>query len=477
MNPRSTPYPHAATYTIVAVGLLTFLICMATPFSGDDWVYYDAAVGRNLLGWIANGVGHWLTTNGRLANIGFTPLLVAPKWLLSAVCAFFAALMYAEAARATKVKRLCGGFALMVALLTIALPWWDSMWMFDCQFNYVFAAAFCLWAVRMMWHAPQKAVWHRLAAVGCFAAGMMHEAASLPLCIAGAVYLWAGGRRPDKPLAIAFALGTAVVTFSPGIWMRAAEATPPDDTLFNLLIYSDLAAAFVTIGLLSMAVSAKHRQRLRQLLATPAGLFAIAAVVSMVISLASGIVGRSGWFAEIYAFIVIISFCRRWLDRVALAATLVVLAIPLIQLLFVWVTQSAAYDEYQQYEQEYSKSPDGVVYIDYTRDDQWPALALNRIRGVLDPDDSYLHLTLRNHLDPAKPLPVLLPTEAQGVNSDSTLRCGDIITTTLPPDATTRADGLILCHRNGRQWVIQPYRHGSHHLYHLSPRQQDPGDR
>lgn len=477
MTSHSTPYSHVAMFTIVAVGLITFFICLVTPFSGDDWVYYDAARGRNLFGWIANGVGHWLTTNGRLANIGFTPLLVAPKWLLSAVCGFFAALMYAEAVRAASVKRLCGGFALMVALLTIALPWWDSMWMFDCQFNYVFAAALCLWAVRMMWHAPQKAVWHRLAVVGCFAAGMMHEAASLPLCIAGVVYLWAGGRRPDKLLAIAFALGTAVVTFSPGIWMRAAEATPPDDALFNLLLQSDLAAAIVAFILLFMAVIAKHRQRLRQYLATTTGLFAVAAVVSMAISLASGIVGRSGWFAEIYAFIVIVSFCRRWLDRVAPAATFLVLAILLIQLLFVWGTQSAAYDEYQQYEQEYSKSPDGVVYIDYTRDDQWPVLALNRIRGVLDPDDSYLHQTLARHLGAAKPLPVLLPTEAQGISTDSTLRCGDIITTILPPDALTRADGLILCHRAGRQWVIQPYRHGSHQLYHLSPRQLDPGDR
>ena len=477
MTSHSTPYPNAATYTIVAVGLITFFICLVTPFSGDDWVYYDAAHGRNLLGWIANGVGHWLTTNGRLANIGFTPLLVAPKWLLSAVCGFFAALMYAEAARAAKVMRLCGGFALMTALLTIALPWWDSMWMFDCQFNYVFAAALCLWAVRMMWHAPQKAVWHRLAVVGCFAAGMMHEAASLPLCIAGAVYLWAGGRRPDKILATAFALGTAVVTFSPGIWMRAAGEHTADASLLMLLFESDLAAAIVALVLLFMAVRAKHRQRLRQYLATTTGLFAVAAVVSMAISLASGIVGRSGWFAEIYAFIVIISFCRQWLDRVKPVATFVVLAIPLLQLLFVWVTQSAAYDEYQQYEQEYSKSPDGVVYIDYTRDDQWPVLALNRIRGVLDPDDRYLHQTLARHLGADKPLPVLLPTEAQGISTDSTLRCGDIITTTLPPDALTRADGLILCHRAGRQWVIQPYRHGSHHLYHLSPRQLDPGDR
>ncbi|MGN0224311.1 MAG: DUF6056 family protein [Muribaculaceae bacterium] len=477
MTNHSSTTRRWATYTIVAVGLLTFFICLVTPFSGDDWVYYDAAHGRNLLGWIANGVGHWLTTNGRLANIGFTPLLVAPKWLLSAVCAFFAALMYAEAARAAKVMRLCGGFALMTVLLTIALPWWDSMWMFDCQFNYVFAAALCLWAVRMLWHAPQKTVWRWLAAAVCLAAGMMHEAASLPLCIAGAVYLWAGGPRPDKLLATAFAIGTAVVTFSPGIWMRAVEATPPDDTLFNLLIHSDLAASFVAIGLLFMSVSAKHRQHLRRYLATTIGLFAVAAVVSMAISLASGIVGRSGWFAEIYAFIVIISFGHTWLERLKPAATLVALAIPLIQLLFVWNTQSAAYDEYQRYEQAYRNSKDGVVYIDYTRDDQWPALALNRIRGVLDPDDCYLHLTLRNHIDPAKPLPVVLPTEAQGISTDSILRCGDIITTTLPPDAVTRPDGLRLCHRNGREWVIQPYRRAGRQLYHLSSRQLDPGDR
>lgn len=457
--------------------LITFIICIYTPLSGDDLVYYDAANGRNFFGWIANGVGHWLTTNGRLANIGFTPLLVAPKWLLSAVCAFFAALMYAEAVRAAKVMRLCGGFALMTAMLTIALPWWDSMWMFDCQFNYVFAAALCLWAVRIMWHAPQKTMWRWLAAAVCLAAGMMHEAASLPLCIAGAVYLWAGGRRPDKLLAIVFVIGTAVVTFSPGIWMRAVEAIPPDDTLFNLLIHSDLAAAFVAIGLLFMAVNPKHRQRLRQYLATPTGLFAVAAVVSMAISLASGIVGRSGWFSEIYAFIVIVSYCQPWLDRVSVRSIVLAQLIPIAQLVIVLISQIIAFGEYSEYELRYRQSDDGIVFMDYTRDDQRCVLSLNRVRGVLDPDDRYLHQTLAKHIGPNKPLPVILPAEAEFITSDCALSCTDIIVTTLPTDAITRADGLRLCQRANREWVIQPYHRHGQQLYHLSPRQLDPGDR
>lgn len=477
MNPRFTPYPHADTYTIVAVGLITFFICLFTPFSGDDWVYYDAANGRSIFGWIANGVGHWLTTNGRLANIGFTPLLVAPRWILSAVCGFFAALMYAEATRAASVNCFSGGFALMIALLTFALPWWDSMWMFDCQFNYVFAAALCLWAVRKMWQAPHTPQWRWLAAAVCFAAGMMHEAASLPLCIAGGVYLWAGGKRPDKLLATAFALGTAAVTFSPGIWMRAAGEHVADAPLHILLLQSDLAAAFVAFGLLFMTVSPTRRHRLRQYLATPTGLFAVAAVVSMAISLASGIVGRSGWFAEIYAFIVIISYCRSRLDCVASPATVIALVMPMVQLLVVCVVQFVAYNEYRAFEQRYRNSCDGVVYLDYTRDDEWPVLALNRLRGVLDPDDRYLLLTLRNHINPDAPLPVVLPTCAANYHFDGELYNDDIITSTLPPDAVTRPDGLILCHLNGREWVVQAYRSSHRQLYHLSPRQLDPGDR
>ena len=461
--------------TAAVIGCFTAWVCLFTPYSGDDWVYCDAAAGRNLFGWIANGFGHWLTTNGRLANIGFTPLLIAPKWLLAAVCGFFAALMYAEAARAAKVLRLCGGFAVLTALLAVALPWWDSMWMFDCQFNYVFAAALCLWAVRMMWHAPQKAVWRWLAAAGCFAAGMMHEAASLPLCVAGAVYLWAGGRRPDKLLAAAFAIGTAVVTFSPGIWMRAAGEHEADAPLLILLIESDLAAALVAGGLLVAAVA--KRAALRRFLATSTGLFAVAAVVSMAISLASGIVGRSGWFAEVYAFIVIIALINKQLERIPAAVSAVIVLAALTPQAAVMAYQPKAAAEYERYEQAYAQSPDGVVFIDYTRDGEWPALALNRNRGVLDPDDRYLHQTLARHYGADKPLPVVLPTEAQGVSTDSILRCGDIITTALPSDAITRADGLRLCRRAGRELVIQPYCRAGLQLYHLSPRQLDPGDR
>ena len=102
--------------------------------------------------------------------------------------------------------------------------------MFDCQFNYVFAAGMCLWAMRMIFYQPKSNGLRQLAAVGCFAAGMMHEAASLPLCIGIMVYLLAGGKRPSWLLAAAFALGTAAVTFSPGIWMRATTGHTPDDS-------------------------------------------------------------------------------------------------------------------------------------------------------------------------------------------------------------------------------------------------------
>ena len=151
--------------------------------------------------------------------------------------------------------------------------------------------------------------------------------------------------------------------------------------------------------------------------------------------------------------------------------------ISILPLATAMVYQPTAALEYQKYEQAYAQSPDGVVFIDYTHDNEWPTLALNRIRGVLDPDDCYLQICLAKHYGTDKPLPVVLPIEAQGIDKDIILTCGDIISTTLPSDAATRPDGLILCHRDGREWVVQPYKRGGNQLYHLSPRQLDPGDR
>ncbi|MGN0209537.1 MAG: DUF6056 family protein [Muribaculaceae bacterium] len=474
MNNLSKPSKGIAAIAII-VGCCTAWVAFFTPFSGDDWVYFDAASNRNFFGWLTNGFGHWLTTNGRLANIGFTPLLLLPKCLLALICGAFASLLYYEAARACNAASHLGGFAAIFCLLSLALPWWDSMWMFDCQFNYVFAAGMCLWAMRMIFNQPKSNGLRLLAAVGCFAAGMMHEAASLPLCIGIMVYLLAGGKRPSWLLAAAFALGTAAVTFSPGIWMRATSGHTPDDSVWMLLIKSDLAAAIVAIGLL-VGVTVRYFA-LRRFLATSYGIFAIAAVVSMCISLASGIVGRSGWFAEIYAFIVILAICSQWLTHIPAIVSWLVITISILPLATAMIFQPTAAREYQEYEQAYAQSHDGVVFIDYTHDDEWPTLALNRIRGVLDPDDCYLHICLAKHYETDKPLPMVLPTEAQGIDKDSILTCGDIISTTLPSDAATRPDGLILCRRDGREWVVQPYNRGGHQLYHLSPRQLAPGDR
>ena len=92
---------NITTLFIFAVSAALALQLYFTPYSGDDWVYFGAYSGyksvcHNAWEWLKLGFGHWLGTNGRFANIGLTPLLLLPKWLLAGLCGMAAYMMYSK---------------------------------------------------------------------------------------------------------------------------------------------------------------------------------------------------------------------------------------------------------------------------------------------------------------------------------------------------------------------------------------------
>ncbi len=458
-----------------------------TPYSGDDWVYLGAYTGyksvcHNPYEWLKLGFGHWLTTNGRFANIGLTPLLLFPKWLLSLLCGAAMYGMCKYAVRAVCAKQCICITSLMVSLLVFTLPWWDSMMVFDCQFNYVFSAFFCLLAYKMMFSKCEKQFEMILKPAFCFIAGMMHEAASMPLCAGIAVYMFYGGAKPVKKLFYSFVSGAIIVTFSPGIWLRASHLSTPDDILPVLLLKSDFAALLVLLGILVCLLQKKRRERLKNSLSQPVCIFAVASLISMTMSGVSGIVGRSGWFAEIYAFIVILILAKDYLQCIPKYVYYTLSAIVVAHVFAVAYFQQLAGKEYETFDKEYVNSCDGLVFFDYTRDNEWSILLLNKLRGVPDPDDTYLLKTYSEHYSPSSRLPVVLPSEAKeilnnGFSGEKVLECGDILTTVKPRHLITRTDGLMLFDNKGEEWVIQPFEYHNTQYYHLSKRILDPGDR
>ena len=478
---------NITTLFIFAVSAALVLQLYFTPYSGDDWVYFGAYSGyksvcHNAWEWLKLGFGHWLGTNGRFANIGLTPLLLLPKWLLAGLCGMAAYMMYSKTVFFIDEKKSLPVTVIVVTILVTALPWWDSMMVFDCEFNYVFSSAMCLTAVNLLFKTPGNRLRYILSAAFCFVAGMMHEAASMPLLCGVAVYIYFGGKRPDNRLLWSFAAGTFIVTFSPGIWLRASHLSEPDDILPLLLLKSDALSLLLAGGIFYSLLREKMRVEVKKYSSSIICIFAVASLVSMAMSGVSGIVGRSGWFAEIYALIVITYFAKEYLLKIPkVVYTLPALTV-LVHVSMVVYGQRSAGIEYAEFDRKYLNSKSGIVFIDYTRDDERSAFLLNKVRGVPDPDDTYLLKTYAEHYSETSPKPIVLPSDAKkyleaGLNETVVLKSGDILSTVCPKLSEVRDDGLMLCEKDGVQMVVQEFCYDGKQYYHISKRILDPGDR
>ena len=238
------------------------------------------------------------------------------------------------------------------------------------------------------------------------------------------------------------------------------------------------------MALTIVSLSRAGRPKVARLLRSPMLILLTASVLSMVIGLWSGIVGRSGWFAQLFALIValrVVSGRYPWLFNhiTATVATLLSLA----YYLTLDIYQSRLNDEYTRFLDGYTKSPDGAVFLDYTRDSGLPYWILGRTRGVPDPDDVHLLNQMALYYRSDAQWPVVLPTEAEPYlplgRRTVRLTNGDLLTPELPEGTITTLmprEGLAvpIADVDGKPMVAQPLPGGG---YHLSLRQVDPGDR
>lgn len=485
----------AASALVAILIVINCAIFFATPYAGDDLVYDSCFSGpfaifdnwASFPHWVAI---HWLSTNGRFFNLLLPPILALNKVLLSILCACMVGLMYLATLKA------CGRAGnntllsiLLVAALAFGLPWWDSMTIIACQVNYVWASAFLMIAYRLVASDNNSSGTKTfLAAIICFAAGASHEAGSLPLCAGLLFYLIVNRIKPGgsrRILLLALAAGTVFVAFCPGILLRAATDTKPDDSIVLLTLKNAPAVLAMLLVFCLMALNSSGRRRLKELLHQPESALAVAAVTSTVVSVMSGIVGRSGWFAEIYAITVLFSLLSAYNPQGKAASTAAVLlaALVIAQSSLVAVWQVKLNHENAEFERQYIESPDGLVFMDRTCDTVIPAATLGRFRAVPDGDDHYLLLCLRKYYKPDGPYPVILPPQARLLQPEQSgfqrFDSGDYITAQLPENATRLncVQDLFVFSDKGTDWVAQPFEKCGRHYYFCSRRIHDAGDR
>lgn len=488
---------------LIAVGLLNMAAQWGMHYSGDDFSYLshfrfaDGSDGHFVfpLDFPKFVASHWLDQNGRMANYIAALLLYGlPERALMLLNGLMQALMFwivLRAAGCFRASVLSG--TLLLSVLAYALPWWDSMQVADCSINYVWSTVAVI--AFMQYMGTERAVRQSkaLGAIFGFVAGSMHEAASLPLLAGMVCYCLLHGIRPERrqyaPLA-GFVLGVAWCVLSPGIISRAGESIAPDDTPVMLLLKSCPVTLLMVLLIGAALIWRGGRRRLLELIKSPWLIYAVAATVSACICAIGGIVGRSGWFSEVFALIALWQWagaCRLWPRGGAAWALSTVAAILLLVHYAGFASrQLDCGKQIERMRKEYLASADGTVYMPEVKyEDTMPWWLLWKPRGVPDADDSYQLERFANYYSRGiKPLTVI-PFDRERLREGNfpVSERGFTVTDRCPEGVVTggnereRNEVAMVRDAGGNISVLTPFSLDGRRLYLLSPLILDPGDR
>ena len=415
---------------------------------GDDIVFSQrwlTALSRKgpLLAYPYYAAVHWLSTNGRMANIlmpWFTGLL--PRVATTALLALMVAALHWATARCAGVRNPWARIVIYGLVLT-TLPWPDSI-----------------------------------------------EGCGVPLCLALWVAVWRR-ERVNVAWLVCFTLGALFVVASPGIWKRfvehrgTAEWTMAEITVTSLYYYVLLLAAMV-----AMALTARGRDALAQLCRSPWLVWMLAATFAVPFCLVSGTIGRTGWFAQLFSLIALVRMLpgsRSRVSRLLPIAACGLWIFGLAHLMCFAQWQYRLNGEVRDMLAKYRASSCGIVMGDYTSDCDVPWLTLGKQRGVPDSDDVWTLATVRQHWAATaaqRRQLVILPASAAPL----TARENAWVTPRCHLGSKSRATGVIHTYegidlracrdRSGRIWIEEPVVLDSGaKLYKLTPLEADYGDK
>ncbi len=485
---QSPRYDYAVVAVMYAVVVCNAVMFWFLPYSGDDWGYLSTFHGPCVFADSWDAYPQWLKqhikfNNARIFDLQLPWLLALPRAVLTLLSTAAVGLLYYFSMKSAGVMRSRPWALLMIAGMTWALPWWDAATVWACIVNYVWSAALIVAAWWLIACERPAGVWSTVGAMAvAFVAGCSHEGGALPLAIA--LWVWLLWRRKAVrwsfsavlPI-LALTAGAVVVTFNPGNLLRAGTPGAPDDTAGILLLKNIPIVLLMCVMLMVTAVSGR-RQVVAELLRSPVGALGLAAVLSGAISVASGIVGRSGWFAEIYALIVILNLAMRLYKpgRLVAAVSIGISALVVVQQCAAAAVQMRMGLEFEEFTELYSESNTGVVYYDaMLADPTGGLLTIGRFKAMPDADDVFQQVTFAEYHSADRNIPVVLPTAMQATPQyDAELPGGAYMYTT----DRERLPIYLIDNADGSQSVITPIAlTAGDTLYYTTPRLLDWGDR
>ena len=432
MKPRKLS-PNWILWLILGfVFIVYFLIFKDIPRIGDDFNYTSHFIDRvhslkSLLKWPGQV---YLSTNGRVIemfNVVFFNIL--PQWVGAlAVAAMMVALAWLMLRQSFGNAQHCfTGRMLMLGVIFLSFPWWDSFFLYVCHFNYVWAAVLLL-IVTDIWfsHRQWRTSWLWLFLPLSVIAAWVHEQSGVAMSCGLLFYVLVDKRwrRLDKVhlwMLLGVCLGAFLAAASPGLWHRYFESRgqQPDDPYFVILLKSECYVLLLVILMLVEFFVA--RRRLVERMKGQWGFYVVTAIVSTVIGVKSGMIGRTGLFAQVMALIALARLAMDYKVRVprwfgATVSFLIGLALVVHFAGYLhWSTVLSR--ESNAAIAAFKENPAEPVFMDVHSEEQVPWWVLNKAKGTVDPDDVWeMYLLYRWYGDSVNNF-VVLPPEVRDIKS------------------------------------------------------------
>lgn len=482
----------AVIILILFIGIAYSFLTSMVIFRGDDMAYsgglglYMDVTGRPAWRY---PLSHIMNVNGRLGDtFNFLFLDFLPRPLLDILCGIFVGAFYWIILRLCFPESRVNLFAdiAVIGAITFGLTWWNAFLMLVIQINYIWTSVLNLSCVLILIHKRLRC-WQANALIPLFfIAPAFHEACGLPLVVAIALYAWIpSGRHNFTPLQrrlfFSYICGSVIPLCSPMLYSRLLGVTdnfPADDPMWLILLKSDYLVILLVIFIAILFCN--HRLH-REIIHSDILIWVVAAIGSACFSAISGVQGRSGWFAQVFALIGIVRSLSLFSWKISKPISIVagsVVAIAIIShFISFLVIQHRYYFATEKVIVEYRSNPSSPVFQSYLPFADAPWWILNKHLGLIEASDEY-------SLDMEK---------LYGANSDARLvmlppelRDIDLSTASLPLVTT---EGILIANPgntmeikvvrqpDGGEKVYTPFHIRGKSFYFVRPRDLMPGER
>lgn len=238
---------HDAAYWVVllAACVVMYVMNTLTPFKEDDMAYSVIPSG-SLREFCSSLVDHFMTTNGRFADVVanlFCAVLGKPVFNVCNALVF--GLMAHLVALLSAGRRSLMALTLFLAVVGVCypVPGETMLWVAgSCNYLWAVTASLAL-IYYMLNHKDGPLGWGRAALLllGAFVAGNFNEATSFGVFAGLFLYYAFNRRKVDRRVVIAmvgYLLGVAMIVASPGAWSRLAEESGEANSGFMGLLSS-----------------------------------------------------------------------------------------------------------------------------------------------------------------------------------------------------------------------------------------------